>query len=335
MPKSLAEEHSELFHYTSVRGLEGILKSQMLRATHAAYLNDTTELYAFKERLPSILAPSVESGINSILKKDPKKTSWVESKGGVTSLRDNIAAELSNLIYSTLNGSNGSAPFVEPFIMSFCTTKSVQIAKSGLLSQWRGYGKEGGYAIVFDTEGLGNLLAEEGKKEECGLFAGDVLYSSANDDRFRNEFGDDTNKLQTAIENYFLSDGNPTTLGETYDPIMRCACRYKHWGFEEEAEVRLVAIPNSKVILEAAAAEGVDAKTIKVSHFTRGGLLVPCIYLFESLTNILGKPLPIKRIIVGPHKDKEKRKHSVENLLYSLNLNVPVKVSEIPYIELA
>ena len=69
MPKLLEEEHPELYHYTSISGLEGILKSQMLRATHAAYLNDTTELSAFKERLPGILAPAVENGMLNILRK--------------------------------------------------------------------------------------------------------------------------------------------------------------------------------------------------------------------------------------------------------------------------
>jgi len=334
MPKSLAEEHQELFHYTGIGGLEGILRTQMLRATHAAYLNDTTELYAFRERLPGILAPSVENGVNNVLKRNPEKRSIVENQGGITSVRDVISAQLSELIYSTLNGTIDSPPFVEPFIVSFCTTKSPSIAKSGLLSQWRGYGKEGGYAIVFDTARLSDLIVEEGKKEECDLFGGDVLYSSANDDRFRDEFGDDTSILQTSIENYFSSDGAPSSLEATYHPVMRCACRYKHWGFEEEAEVRVVSIPNSKVILQAAA-EGIAAKTINIEHFSRGGLLVPCIYLFKNVTSISGRLLPIKRIIVGPHKDKIKRKHSIENLLYSLNLTIPVSVSEIPYVELS
>jgi len=335
MPKLLEEEHPELYHYTSISGLEGILKSQMLRATHAAYLNDTTELSIFKDRLPGILAPSVENGIINILKNNPGKQGWVDSQGGVVPLKNKIAAEFSNLIYMTLIGTNDSAPFVEPFIISFCTTKSKQIAESGLLSQWRGYGREGGYAIVFDTARLSELLSEEGKKEECDLFGGDVVYSTANDDLIREEFGDDISLLQSTIEKYFTSNADPKSFEDSYHPIVRCACRYKHWGFEEEAEVRVVAIPNSKVILEAAIAEGIEAKTIKIDHFHRGGLLVPCISLFDTLTNIQDRSLPIKRIIIGPHKDKDKRKHSVENLLYSLKLDIPVSVSEIPYIELS
>jgi hypothetical protein len=40
---TIAESHPELFHYTGLQGLTGILTSQTLRATHALNLNDKTE----------------------------------------------------------------------------------------------------------------------------------------------------------------------------------------------------------------------------------------------------------------------------------------------------
>jgi len=54
---TLADQHPELFHYTGVAGVEGILKTQTLWATHARSLNDASELIAFRERLPRIIRP--------------------------------------------------------------------------------------------------------------------------------------------------------------------------------------------------------------------------------------------------------------------------------------
>lgn len=55
MEASISQTHPELFHYTGISGLEGIVKSQTLHATHAAFLNDAAEIRAFAVRLPEIL----------------------------------------------------------------------------------------------------------------------------------------------------------------------------------------------------------------------------------------------------------------------------------------
>lgn len=67
MATSIAETHPELFHYTGIGGLEGIVKSQTLWATHAAFSNDATEIRAFEARLPQILRPAVERLLETFL----------------------------------------------------------------------------------------------------------------------------------------------------------------------------------------------------------------------------------------------------------------------------
>src|SRR5262245_39979140 len=47
MPKFLPDE---LYHYTGIRGLKGIINSQTLWATHYRYLNDTEEVTLFRDR---------------------------------------------------------------------------------------------------------------------------------------------------------------------------------------------------------------------------------------------------------------------------------------------
>jgi hypothetical protein len=54
MPKPLPEE---LYHYTGIHGLKGIVESQTLWASHYRYLNDAEEVVHFQERLPRILKP--------------------------------------------------------------------------------------------------------------------------------------------------------------------------------------------------------------------------------------------------------------------------------------
>ena len=66
-PLTVPEAHPELFHYTSVSGLFGILDSQSIRATNSDFLNDSTEINLFfVTRLVKIL----ESGIRAELAAD-------------------------------------------------------------------------------------------------------------------------------------------------------------------------------------------------------------------------------------------------------------------------
>ena len=68
-----------------------------------------------------------------------------------------------NSIYQVLFEDSDALSFGEPFIASFCSHAADQVYERdhGLLSQWRGYGGDGGVSIVFDTSGLGDLLKKE------------------------------------------------------------------------------------------------------------------------------------------------------------------------------
>lgn len=87
---------------------------------------------------------------------------------------------------------------------------------------------------------------------------------------------------------------------------MHCACRYKHWGFREENEVRVVVLPyplHHEEFYEDMKVEEITVGEISRKHFFRAGALVPYIDLFDGVTSIPDKTLPIKRIIVGPTKN--------------------------------
>lgn len=320
---SASEDHPELFHYTGIDGLKGIVKSQTLRATHATYLSDTTEILAFQDRLPALLNPAVTKIIRDFSRQSTANKILVANIGGETKAPSAISTRITTAMFRALFGSSDIEPFSEPYVTSFCTPATEEISAHGLLSQWRGYGQGGGYAIVFDTARLKIFLKEEYEKWRYSLFLGDVIYSSESDEKIREEFGPHLDQLATSIKNWLITRGADEALETTFDPLTRCACRYKHWGFHEEKEKRIVALLQHNHISSAEKPRNI---------FTRGSAPIPCIYLFEGITDLPRKPLPITRIIVGPHGKIDSNLRDVGSILKECRLDIPVSKSDIPYV---
>lgn len=344
MPQSISEAYSELYHYTGVAGIKGIIESQTLWATHCRYLNDGKEIKHYEQRLSKIIRPDVDSGIEELVRQYPENQSVIDSWGGKEKAVDDSANGITSAMYQVVfTGKNGKAPFAEPYITSFCKIdksweqdKKERTAEHGILSQWRAYGKSGGYAIVFDTANLKQLLSEEHRRQNEILFC-DVVYSNHTDTEIPEEFLIDENTIKESIRIFLHKAGDdPNILANTYSPFCRNTCRYKHWGFEEEQEIRIITIPISQNVRDF---EIPDKPSIilppekPIKFFTRGGTAVPYIELFKDITIPKTRVLPIKRIIVGPHPDKEKRKRAIELLLLENHITAKVSVSDIPYIE--
>jgi hypothetical protein len=159
-----------------------------------------------------------------------------------------------------------------------------------------------------------------------------VVYSADPPDRFEKEFGDAIEAIQSGLAEFFRSAGNNLdALDPIYHALVFCACRYKHWGFEEEQEVRVIAIPSNAEIIAESRRRNLPAAEKPLKSFSRGGISVPSIDIFESTTSLPDKLLPIPRIIVGPHPDKQQRRQVVETLLRRFGIKASVSVSEIPY----
>ena len=329
MHKSLSEDHPELFHYTTSAGISGIIQSQTLWATHYAYLNDAEEFKHFLvSRLPNILRAIFAAHLT-------ESHLFVDQEGGVENVERAVNEVATAMKNTLLSNREGKEPLAEPYITSFCTTNDEYVKNHGLLSQWRGYGPDGGYAIVFDTAGLCQLLDEAGKKWENGgdLFGGSVMYSSDSDQKILEEFRESESVITSFFSSFLESDRYPNDLEKIYPALTQCACRYKHRGFSEEKEVRVVAIPNNKEVCEYARAVGMIVNEMPRGHFMRSGALVPIIDVLKGVTFIPTKCLPIKRIIVGPHPNKEKRRRAVEMLLDQYGIKkADVLVSDIPYL---
>lgn len=328
MPRTVPEAHPELLHYTSVVGLLGILESQSLRATHSGFLNDSTEISVFFEkRLAQVfeLGIRAELAVNPELKVLPQFASTPDEADAVVT---RYAVEMAEAVRTT------TRRFNEPYLTCFSAPASERVRRDGLLSQWRGYGKDGGYALVFDSKRLEELLFLEAKAFWFQHAQwGDVHYHQDDDDlaRAEPEIHEAEDMLRRAIAG-FIRNPDSSELEAMFEPVASLSCLYKHWGFHEEREVRIVAIPPNEELVREGRASGETRPVRERKVFIRAGTPVPYLELFAPNTVSDGLTLPILRVIVGPHPQSQLRRQAVEEVLRTRGIKAQVVVSQIPYI---
>lgn len=259
--------------------------------------------------------------------KDPKIAQKVEDDGGF----DEVAEKQTNVVSGLLRES--MLTFHQPHIFSLSAITSDRVRQSGLLSQWRGYGTDGGYAIIFDSSKLEELLNEEVAQHFYQHMQwGDVYYYGLPDadQRASEESVDAERKLRAGIRELHRSP-KPNSMEQSYDAMITLSCLYKHWGFHEEQEVRIIAIPPNEEVARLAKQSGEIREPRRISVMSRGGMLIPYLDLFGT-SNTPAKKLPIKRVIVGPHPLSSTRAKTVELLLKSHGYEADVYISDIPYL---
>lgn len=334
----------ELFHYTNINGLKGILETQTLWATHYAYLNDSQELKHFFEDglfLKEMCGVCKEACNQN--RDNHKLKEKINQKGGIESFVRESVKELLLTLKELLIGKDSSGEgLAEPYVACFSTSTDKNVMEHGLLSQWYQYGRDQEYAIVFNTQKLKALVAAFGneirrEQDAWHCMIGHVVYSSEKK-RFIREF--DTHL--TNIKNFYfdLWTGQDIEqipeLNHVFFDLVLCACRYKHWGFSEEKEIRIVIAPINKSMEKIYQTE--NCPFTRMPIHLRTDKAIPYIKLFEKLKSQPNpmKLLPITRIIVGPSpsaEEKSKRVRSVEIFLEQLGLDdIKVTASDIPFL---
>jgi hypothetical protein len=310
--KRLSDVYEKLYHYTTLDGLLGILKTKSIWATHCRYLNDYSELGLFRDKLVSFILP------------------YVEQKIGQQGRLLNHIQHDAEVVVDELYKATGDGIY----ILSFCGQhKKSHINDNGLLSQWRAYGAGGGFALVLNTHKLEEILKVEAERFEYSwMMLADLIYSD-DDDRFKRELSNDLSTITEVVKVFFdptKSDDEKIEEGKkARTPFIKCISRYKHCGFSEENEVRVVVIPTifDQEYLKLAKTKGVTLKPEKEKKFRdKNGRLVPYIELFNS-TDL---ELPIERIIVGPHKEKKARADALRLMLR--DTSIEITCSDIPFV---
>lgn len=126
----------ELYHYTGIQGLKGIIESQTLWATHYKFLNDAEEVVHFQQRLPRILTPVFTSLIKDFHKEG--RQALIDKYGTIEKALEEEPKTLARVMFEvTFANRDGDGAFAEPFISAFCTVNknNERVANDGLLSQ--------------------------------------------------------------------------------------------------------------------------------------------------------------------------------------------------------
>lgn len=322
MQKTL-EASKKLYHYTNWDGLYGILiKDKSLWATHCRYLNDSSEILSFKPKLIEFLRPCFLKELGKMRKEFPAVERIINDNEEL----DAFARHYVDAMYD--------APDYEFYITSFSAEHADEYTNNnGLLSQWRGYGKDGGFAIVFDKQSLDKRLHLEADRFSTYSILANVIYSD-DEERFKTELSPQLYKIaEYILEGFRLikegkarSENPPPAFieraqREAFPAFFKCVSSYKDRGFKEENEIRIVVWPQMQ--------SDPQIKKNKEQKFRKkNGEYVPYIELFKDKDIVLS----IKEIIVGPHKDKKDRAQALRIMLRNLDIDVPVSVSDIPYI---
>lgn len=320
MPKT-SEVYKNLYHYTTWEGVLGILKSRSLWATHYKFLNDYSEIKLFRDQLVRILLPYVRKQYLELIERSPDAKRRIDEDGG---LDQAILHDTEAFVEAQYHATGD-----EIYILSFCGEHcNPYINNNGLLSQWRAYGAGGGFSLVFDTQKLEEALSLEVNNYEYGMIhLSDVVYSE-DDQKLQNEFSDSLSSIADDVEkvfNHLISPDNELLLGG-YQAFATCISRYKHHGFSEENEVRIVALPLDGKFMEFVGSNGTASKPEKERKFrSNSDSLMPFIELFDSPQI----ELPITKIIVGPHKEKESRAAALRVMLR--DTDIEIQCSDIPF----
>jgi hypothetical protein len=328
-------EHPELHHYTTHSGLIGIYKTNTLWAMHFSHLNDATEVI----HLQAPLLEAVVARFIQILNERRTQISRSQSDfdvrlgaslvqpGGAEMVARAAATDIVQALYKFTFENEAAFPFAEPFIASFCSHSSDQAyeRENGLLSQWRAYGRDGGFCIVFDTAALAGMLGREFDAHywiHMNLAAAHYAIDGISVAEVFPQLLDRCGIFFSGI-----MDGRvPEAPDDGFEPFVAGATLFKHQGFREEREVRIVAVPGSERVMERVQAEHKDFHPAppKTMRETNNGRRY--VALFDSL----GEQLPIKRIIVGPSRDQDSNYIRARELVGE---SVPVVRSATPLLD--
>ncbi len=324
MDKNYSEKVKEnaLFHYTSAKGLKGIIESDSIWASSYHCTNDLLE---FK-------------GALRLLKREIKKRVLIQLKTSTDTNSMYTSQDLGMIFEDAISKAQQD---IDGFITSFCYTKDDEVYINGLLSQWRSYGLDGGYLIEFDKA----KLLTELKQSMTSFSLGEVKYD-INENAYLRDFTEkyikyffsnfpknthrDKSKKKTLLDLYNNTQGldkwkkmmitekltnalaGKGNLTNMHKDFLKLLAFTKSSHFEEENEHRLVF----------------HVKDLKnnVGTFEKNGLIVP---YYKPPIKIHSC---VKRIIIGPSPRINERQKSVEMMLKPYNMNdVNVVRSEITY----
>jgi hypothetical protein len=305
-----------LFHYTSATGLAGIFKSRSLWCTAYYCANDEQELAAARGVLTGIFREELYR-----LEREQDARIRTFHRRGVDPFE--YAQHFESLLTSLTFGA------LCAYIACFCKPTGKEDFLHGLLSQWRGYGTDGGYALQFSRQKLEAAL--RGSQLRMYELA-DVHYSPENPlkDQLLNHkqaflaaFGKHLDEFAEPIDSTksTWTSPLPDLFNGPLESLIDHLVYTKNQHFSEEREVRLCAMRPARL----------DSDERKIDFFSRNGLLVPYITIPKEEQNILDC---VDWILIGPGPRVESRFKSITTLVAESGKDIKVRAPHIPYTRL-
>jgi len=290
--KGSPELPPKLYHYTSQKGLLGIIQNRELWMSNIRYLNDSSEFSYTLELVKKELDIQIKS-----LKTNELRGLFTEYT------KSEIKNNILSLIKDVLNGYQDDND-INIYIFSLSKLKDD-------LNQWRGYcPDEGRFCIEFDSNKLDSIITNKG--QQPGIIK--CIYKKSEIKELLESLFDDLWKQESSIEPIeYGNKGVKYPFGKFILNVLRISPRIKHESFSKELEYRINYISN------------VDEE----KHYREGkSMITPYIKFSPTDGNSL---LPITKVVVGPTPHPELSKSSVELLLKSNGYDIPVECSKIPY----
>ena len=215
------------------------------------------------------------------------------------------------------------------YITCFCQPFRKEDFLHGLLSQWRGYGTDGGYALQFSRSRLLDAIKSANKVNDLNYDLEDIYYTpeSPLKDRvladraaFLDEFEKCLDELAKPIDLSQTSMRNPIfdLLKGPLIPLLDYLTCTKNVHFAEERECRLSLIQPAAV----------DPAFRPVKRFSRNGLMVSFTTTPKESFDILGC---VDWILIGPGPRMGARFKAVCELVRHSERKILVRPSHIPF----
>jgi len=166
-PYSEEAREDALFHYTSADGLIGILQSGEIWSTAYYCTNDVSELAAGA----GILKQELRRATSKMIEDDDPLVKTFAMRG--VDIREH-AERFEQIVIEQI------FHILCAYITCFCNPNGKEDFRHGLLSQWRAYGADGGYALQFSRTKLLAAIEKANDAQSLGYELQDVHYTVPN-----------------------------------------------------------------------------------------------------------------------------------------------------------
>lgn len=294
------EEAKTLFHYTDQSGLIGILSSQVIWASDSQFLNDTKELrFGFEVLIRELRT-------NSFAERGTLSQQEFTGSGA-----PHIAAKLHTAAdFLERSGQFGEEHTPIVYVCSFS-------AVADSLSQWRGYGGNGGgFAIGFDKEVLAGLASASSDSSGRGDPRRSVVGP------LKMAYGEQG--ARAAARDLILAVQHdrapnhpvPSGIALATNECIRMLASTKNGAFADEEEYRLLVAGMQE-----------DSRGEHAAVKFRVGASAPTPYIELPLP-----PSAFASIVVGPGGNRTLREDVCQRMLNRFGLqHVQILHSQVPY----